>query len=367
MSRPVGFEPEHERWMRRALALAARGRGLASPNPLVGAVVVKDGVVVGEGYHRYDRVRHAEVIALEQAGERAAGADLYVTLEPCCHTGRTPPCVDAIIRAQVRRVFVATRDPNPQVQGRGVAELRRHGVEVRVGLLQEEAASLNRPFFFAMEHHRPWVTLKLAMTLDGCIAAWDGSSRWITGELSRRSVHRLRFEADAVLVGVGTVLVDDPSLDVRGVRRKRILKVILDSNLRIPSEARLFSSQDPVLIFHGPDVAGSERRRLAGRADLVGVRRLRGGLDWRRILEELDRRQIRHLLIEGGSRVATSLLAQVRPLELVLFFAPKLLGAEGVHGIGSLGKRTLADAPILEDMSVRRSGEDFVVRGLLRE
>lgn len=367
MSRSFAFEPEHEKWMRRALTLAARGRGLASPNPLVGAVVVKDGEAVGEGYHRYDRVRHAEVIALEKAGERAAGADLYVTLEPCCHTGRTPPCVGAIIRAQVRRVFVATRDPNPQVRGRGIAELRRHGVEVRVGLLEEEAQHLNRPFFFAMEHHRPWVTLKLAVTLDGRIAAWDGSSRWITGEVSRRAVHRLRFEADAVLVGIGTVLADDPSLDVRGVRRKRIVKVILDSHLRIPSAARLFSSGDPVLIFHGPDVAGSERRRLAARAELVGVRRFRGGLDWRRLLEELDRRQIRQLLVEGGSRVATSLLAQVRPLELVLFFAPKILGADGLQAVGSLGKRTLADALALGDVTVRRSGEDFVVRGLLGE
>ena len=362
-----GVTEQDEQWMRRALRLAARGKGLASPNPMVGAVVVRDGKVVGESFHRYDRVLHAEVAALKQAGEAARGADLYVTLEPCCHVGRTPPCIDCIIAAGVRRVFIATEDPNPQVRGRGIASLRREGIEVHVGLLREEAVRLNEAFFFAMEHGRPLVTLKLGLTLDGRIAAWDGSSRWITSEASRRKVHQMRFEADAVLVGIGTILADDPSLDVRGARRKRIQKVVLDSGLRTPPEARLFSSQDPVVIFHGPNAGGPDRRRLQSRADLVGVRRARYGLDWCRILEELHRRQIRHVVVEGGAHVATSLVAHVRPVRVALFYSPKFLGSEGLPCIRSLGKRPVTEALALKDVTWKRIGEDLMLTGVLRE
>jgi len=350
-------------YMKRACRLALRGTGRVSPNPLVGAVVVRNGVVVGEGYHLYERKDHAEVIALAQAGSKAKGADLYVNLEPCSHVGRTPPCVDSIIRAGVRRVFVAIRDPNHLVSGQGIAALRKQGIEVREGVCREEASRLNEKFLHFIQTRRPFVLLKLGMTLDGRIAAASGQSRWITGEQSRRVAHNLRFEYDAVLVGVNTVVADDPSLDTRGARRKPLTKVILDSELRTPQTARVFKSPGPVVIFFGPGASESHAPALRQAATLIPVTKTSDGLDWDCILRALGEQGVTSVLIEGGGRVAASAIRAGVVQKIAFFYAPKILGAEGISGIGRLGVRDLSDALQLADMRVKRLGSDFLVEG----
>lgn len=352
---------EHLRFMRQALRLAALGEGRASPNPMVGALVVRQGIIVGRGYHVYERRLHAEVVALEQAGPMAAGADLYVTLEPCCHHGRTPPCTEAILRSGVRRVFAAVSDPNPLVAGQGFQELRDAGIEVCEGLLEDTARRMNAGFFHSVRHRRPWVTLKLGMSLDGRIAAPDGSSKWITGEASRRDVQRLRYASDAVLVGIGTVLKDNPSLDVRWRRKKSILKVILDAGLRCPLDARLFESGDPVLVFSAASgKLGSAARSIPG-ATIVEVDEKGGELDWLSVLQELGRRQVRNLLVEGGSAVAGSLLRSGLANRVRFYIAPMILGGDAVAGLGALGLPDLGHAIRLEQFTLRRLGRDFVV------
>jgi len=355
------FKQDHRNWMKRALRLAARGKGLASPNPMVGAVVVRDGALVGEGYHLYAKRDHAEVLALRQAGDRSRGADLYVSLEPCAHVGRTPACAVAVAEAGIKRVFVAVGDPNPLVAGQGIEYLRRRGVEVEVGLCREAAARLNEAFFHFIQTGRPFVTLKLAMTLDGKIAASGGESKWITGPRSRRRVQKTRFASDAILVGIETLLVDDPSLNVRWKQGKRITKVILDSRLRCPVGARIFDSADPVIIFHGPSTSDEDRRRLQSQATLVEVGTGRAGLEWDAILAELGRRSIAGLLVEGGGRIAASVLGEGRVNRLNLFYASKILGSEGIDGIGPLGNRSLSDAISLSEFSVCRLGPDFLL------
>lgn len=353
--------------MRRALALARRGMGRTSPNPLVGAVVVRAGVVVGEGYHVYDQREHAESVALERAGRRARGSTLYVNLEPCTHYGRTPPCVDRIIEAGVSAVFVATRDPNRLVAGKGIRMLRSRGVAVSEGLCRQQARRLNEKFFYFIRHRRPFVLLKLALTLDGKIAAPGGESQWITGARSRKEAHRLRYEYDAVLVGVGTLLKDDPSLGIRWVRRRPTTRVILDSRLRTPAGARLFQLPDPVVIFHGPRASLKRKQALSCRgARLVCVQSAGKLLDWYEILDALGAMGITSLLVEGGSRVAASALRAGVAQKVTFFYAPRILGATGLCGVGDLGIETLQDALGLEQTSVKRLSPDFVVEGYLR-
>jgi diaminohydroxyphosphoribosylaminopyrimidine deaminase/5-amino-6-(5-phosphoribosylamino)uracil reductase len=353
--------------MRRALRLAARGYGRTNPNPMVGAVVVKSGEIVGEGYHIYAKQDHAEVIALRRAGRRARGADLYVTLEPCSHFGRTPPCVERIESAGIRRVLVAVEDPNPLVQGKGIRHLKDRGIQVEVGLCREEAARLNAAFFHFIVHRRPYVTLKLAMTLDGKIATRTGDSQWITGSRARHLVHRLRYGADAILVGIGTVRRDDPSLDVRWRRKNRITKVILDTGLQCPPGARLFESGDSVILFHRADLPESLGSALVGRAELIPASRGETGLDWREVLDELGRRNVVDLLVEGGARIATSLLASRMANRIDLFYGPMFVGADGLSGVGNLGTTHLTDSLRLADVRVRRLGEDIFVTGVLGE
>lgn len=351
--------------MKRALALARRGLGRSSPNPLVGAVVVRDGQVVGEGYHVFARRDHAEVVALRQAGLQASGADLYVTLEPCAHYGRTPPCTDRMIEAGIKRVFVATRDLNPRVKGKGIEALRAHGIEVHEGLLGEEAHRLNEAFFHYVQTGTPFVTLKLALTLDGKLATSSGQSQWITGPRARQQGHRLRYASDAILVGVETLLQDDPSLTVRWRRRNPITRVILDSRLRTPAEARLFLAPDPVLIFHA---RGSEAgaHPLGKKAELIPVQRREEGLDWEEILRELGRRNLISLLVEGGARVAATALKAGTVQKVVLFYGPRLLGSAGKSGVGDLGIRSLQEAFTLRELRLSRLGDDFKVEGYLQ-
>jgi len=355
--------------MARALEIASLARGKTSPNPLVGAVVVRDGVVVGEGYHLKAGAPHAEVHALRQAGERARGATLYVTLEPCCHYGKTPPCTGGIIKAGVTRVVVAVADPNPRVSGRGIQVLRQAGIAVETGVLEAEARRLNEAFFKHITSGHPFVTLKAAMSLDGKIATSSGESKWITGPESRSLVQRLRLENDAVLVGIGTVLADDPLLTVRlpGEDRKP-LRVVADSSLRIPLESRLVQTARD----HPTVVAGVEERCPAARREMLigrGVEvwelpEAHGMVDIRALLHALGSRDVVGLLLEGGSTLNASFLEAGAVDKYVFFVAPMIIGGSTAPGpFGGAGTAVLAGAPRLTALECRRAGADLVITG----
>ena len=348
-----------ERFMKRALRLSERARGQTSPNPLVGAVLVRDGQVVGEGYHRRAGAPHAEVVALDRAGARAEGAALYVTLEPCCHFGRTPPCVDRIIEQGVSEVVCALTDPDPRVSGRGIEKLREAGIEVRLGVLEEAARKTNEVYLKYITTGLPFVTLKLAQSLDGRIATGSGDSKWITGEKARRFVHRIRSQVDAVMVGMGTVIRDDPQLNVRWVKGKHPLKIILDSRLRMPLGAQLFGGERTILAT--TERSSEEQRRLVeGKGARVWILPERDGrVDLTEVMRKAGREGITSILIEGGSKVATSTLGAGVVDKLMIFIAPKLIGT-GTDAVGDLGIARIEEAIELEDVKLRRIGEDML-------
>ncbi|MCI0548132.1 MAG: bifunctional diaminohydroxyphosphoribosylaminopyrimidine deaminase/5-amino-6-(5-phosphoribosylamino)uracil reductase RibD [Candidatus Rokubacteria bacterium] len=356
------------RFMREALALAARGRGLTSPNPMVGALVVADGAVVGVGFHARAGGPHAEIEALAAAGDRARGATLYVTLEPCAHTGRTPPCVDAVLRAGIRRVVAATRDPNPRVNGAGLAALAAGGVETAVGCLGAEASALNRPFFTAMTRCRPHITWKCAMSLDGKIAAVDGVSRWITGPEARREAHRLRSESDAVVVGIGTALADDPALDVRleAPWPREPLRLVVDSAARLPLEARLIAAGAPARAMVAvTDTAPPERvAALEGAGvSVLRVKADRGRVDLADLCARLFALEVRAVVVEGGSTLAGSFVDAGLVDRVVCFVAPVLVGGAAALGaVGGAG-RPLGRALRLERLTARPVGADWLLEG----
>lgn len=356
------------RWMDHALAVAARGIGLTSPNPVVGAVLVRDGAVVGEGAHLRAGLPHAEAAALAAAGPGARGAICYVTLEPCAHHGRTPPCADALAAAGVARVVVACRDPNPLVDGRGVARLQAAGVAVEVGVREAEARALNRAFFCFVTLGRPHVTLKSAMTLDGKIAAWDGASRWITGEASRAEAHRMRFAADALLVGLGTVVQDDPELTVRlpGLPAREPFRVVTDSGLRIPADARLLAAGDPARAVVACVAPAPASIAAALRARGIQVLELPGDgerVDLRALLAALARMEVVGVLAEGGAELGAALLDAGLVDRVAFFVAPRLLGGRRAPGpLGGPGRR-LKEAVSLSMVSYRQIGEDLLVEG----
>ncbi len=361
--------PDDERFMARALELARRGLGLASPNPMVGAVVVSDGEVLGEGWHEGPGTDHAEVIALRRAGERARDATLYVTLEPCSHQGRTPPCAPQVIGAAVARVVVATGDPNPVVDGRGLATLRDAGVAVDVGVAREEGRRLIEAFAKAVTTGVPFVTLKMAASLDGRVAARDGSSRWITGPEARRDVHVLRAGADAVLVGAGTALADDPALTVRleGYGGRQPLRVVADASGRVPAGGRLFDATGgrPVLATT-ERAAAAVRGAWEERGGAVHVLPTDGsrGVSLPALLQTLRAcHGTQGVLIEGGPTLAWSAVRDGVVDRVVWYVAPKLLGGDG-DGFGSLmgeGVATIADALPLDIEAVERLGADLRV------
>jgi diaminohydroxyphosphoribosylaminopyrimidine deaminase/5-amino-6-(5-phosphoribosylamino)uracil reductase len=324
-------ENDDTRFMRRALRLAARGLGETNPNPMVGCVIVKGGRVVGEGFHARAGAAHAEVQALARAGARARGATLYTNLEPCAHHGRTPPCAPAIARAGIRRVVAAMRDPDPRVNGRGFAILRRAGIAVRAGVLEPEALQLNERFVVAARAGRPFVLLKVAMTLDGRIATSRGESRWITSAAQRRSARGLRRLHDAVAVGVGTVLADDPLLLPRPSVGRPFHRVVFDSRLRTPLRARLLrsSGRAPVWVLSAVRASARRRRLEAAGAAVLRASRGRGGISVRSALRTLWRRGIRSLMVEGGSELLGSFLAERLFDQVAIFRAPMLLGGRG--------------------------------------
>lgn len=351
------------RWMARAIALAAQARGRTAPNPMVGAVVVRDGELLAEGWHHAPGQAHAEVDALEKLGGRAPGATMYVNLEPCCHYGRTPPCTDAVLASGVRRVVVAMVDPDSRVSGRGITILRSHGVEVEVGLLEDEARALNAPYLSAVERRRPWVVLKAAATLDGRIASAAGESRWITGPEAREAGHRLRDTCDAVLVGSGTVLADDPALTTRIPGGRDALPVVLDGRLRTPAAAALFGGRRRALVLTGADTlatasGAAAAARLDG--DVVGIARdAEGRLSLGAALGELLARGVHSVLVEGGGALHRAFLDAGLADRVELFLAPRVL-AGGPGWVGgdpyalghAPGFRLIGAAPVGEDLNL---------------
>ena len=357
------------RLMRRVLALAAMGRGSTSPNPLVGAVVAKGSRIVGQGFHRKAGEPHAEIIALREAGRAARGATLYTNLEPCCHTGRTPPCVEEILSAGIERVVSSIRDPDPRVNGVGFRALRRRGVVIEVGLMKGEASYLNRAFTKFVKEGFPFVTLKGAASLDGRIATRSGESKWITSTEAREHARLLRREHDAVLVGIGTVLADDPRLTARPAsgHRSPLCRVVLDGHLRLPPRARLLSTLDegPVVVFAGPHAAPSRARRLEQRGATVERLAMRGGrLDLRGLLRHLAQKDVTRLLVEGGGEVHSSFLEEGLADRLVLYLAPRIIGGRDARAlVGGRGPERLSDAVTLSRPIAYRVGADLVVEG----
>ena len=360
--------------MTLALRLAAKGRGQTSPNPMVGALVVKNGHIVGGGYHHGPGQPHAEILALKQAGPRANGATLYVTLEPCCHLlKRTPPCVPAVIQSGVRRVVVAMADPNPSVKGRGVAAMRRAGIRVTTAVAKEDAAQLNCAYLHWVKTGRPYVILKAGMTLDGKVATAKGESRWITGPLARQEAHRLRSQIDAVVVGVGTVLKDNPTLMARRfdgsfrLARRQPLRVVVDSRLRTLPTATVCGKQDQAkTLIVTTSLASPSRRRPFERAgvEVISVALKNGRVSFSALLKMLGKRAITSVLIEGGSTVNASALREKLVNHVVLYLAPTLMGGQDAKGvIGDRSPKRLAQVLALRHVTVRRIGRDLVVEG----
>ena len=355
--------------MREALRLASNGRGRTSPNPMVGAVLVKDGRIVGAGWHRKAGTEHAEIHALRMAGDLARGATLYVTLEPCSHTGRTGPCAQAVIEAGVRRVVAAMEDPNPLVRGNGFQMLREGGVEVSCGLLEEEARRLNEAFVVWVTEKRPFVTLKMAMTLDGKTATAGGESKWITGEAARLRGHVLRDENDAILVGIGTVLADRPSLTTRLPEGdgKNPLRVILDSKARTPLDVSMLKDgAAPVLIATTEGAPEENLRRLREAGAEILTAGQGPSVDLPVLLRKLGERDICSLLVEGGSTVHFSFLSAGLADKVCAFIAPMLVGGrDAVPAVGGDGFSRLAVAARLTDIKTEMVGKDFCMSGYI--
>ena len=351
--------------MEHALDLARKGVGLASPNPTVGCVIVKDGAILGEGFHQYEWKDHAEIVALKQAGERARGATLYVTLEPCNHTGRTGPCTEAIITAGISRVVAAMEDPNPKTRGAGFGRLRAAGVEVESGLLEVEAQSLNEAFSHWITTQKPFVTLKSALTLDGQLALpkpRKGNKReWITSEESRAEVHRMRHASDALLTGIGTILADDPLLTDRSglPRRRRLLRVILDTRLRLSPKSRIVQTSDEDLLVYTSALLKSPKARKLQNAgvELIEVKRSRSGLDLSAVFKDLGRRDILSVLLEAGPHLNAVALSAGLVNKLVLFYAPKIAGDPRVPFVNS-GANAI---PSMRVSTIRQIGPDVAV------
>ncbi len=360
-------------YMNQALDLAEKGRGRTSPNPMVGAVVVQNGKVVGRGYHEAAGEPHAEVNALNQAGEQARGADLYVTLEPCNHQGRTPPCTQRIIEAGVGRVVMAMADPNPDVKGGGAACLRDQGIEVVEDVGVERARRINEAFIKYVQTRRPFVILKCAATLDGRIAARTGDAKWITGERSRAYVHQLRHAADAILVGIGTVRADNPSLTARleNEKTKDPVRVILDTHLSIDPQARVLTlpSEAPTIVAAGEAAAASDQKK---RIQQQGARVIttpldKGRIDLKALMRQLGAMAITSVLIEGGGGVIASALAAGIVDKICFFYAPKLLGGDdGVPICRGRGPERIQDCIRVAEVATRRFDDDIMIEGYIQ-
>jgi len=365
--------------MQHALALARKGIGLASPNPMVGCVIVREGQIVGEGFHQYEWRDHAEIVALKSAGDKARGSTLYVTLEPCNHTGRTGPCTEGIIAAGVQRVVAAMDDPNPVNSGRGFERLRSTGIEVFTGVCEEEARRLNEAFACWVRTKKPFVTLKSALTLDGQLALPQSqkkfgkspdkrsSDAWITSEESRAEVHRMRHSSDALLTGIGTILADDPLLTDRSglPRRKRLLRAVLDSKLRLSPKSRIVkTSDDDLVVFTALALTSARARKLQGAGvEVVRTKARNGRIDLAPVLSELGRREILSVLLEAGAALNGAALAAGIVNKLFLFYAPKIAGENRVP----FALSSKLSLPPLRDVRTQQFGPDIAIEAYLQD
>lgn len=340
MAKPSGSE----HYMRMAIALALKAEGMTSPNPIVGAVIVKGGKIVGKGFHKKCGGAHAEINALREAGSKARGATMYVTLEPCDHYGRTPPCTDSIIKSGIKRVVYGMKDPNPITNGGGIRRLRRSGIEVSGPVLEDEVRSINRPFIKFVTKNMPFVTLKLAESLDGKIAARTGDSKWITSEAARAYVHDLRAKVDAVMVGKNTFIKDDPTLLSRSKGARQPVRVVVGGQSKIPWTAKLLATKDESDVYFAS--AGKER------------------VDLKKLLEALASKGIVSVLVEGGGELAASLLKDGLVDRVMFFIAPKIIGGRSaVTGVEGDGARNVRDAVSVKNIKVRRFGDDILIEG----
>ncbi|MGZ3592791.1 MAG: bifunctional diaminohydroxyphosphoribosylaminopyrimidine deaminase/5-amino-6-(5-phosphoribosylamino)uracil reductase RibD [Syntrophales bacterium] len=359
-----------EFYMKRALSLARRGEAWVTPNPMVGAVIVKKGRIIGEGYHQKFGGNHAEINAINDVGEPIKGATIYINLEPCTHYGKTPPCIERVIAAKPARVVIGTPDANPVVAGKGIEALKRHGIKTTVGVLEESCKELNEKFFKFMRTGIPFVTLKFAQSIDGRIATASGHSRWISSGQSLKFAHALRSHHDAVLVGLGTLSKDDPELTVRLVRGRNPLRIVADSHLRMSLEARILKDQDKAktMVVTTNNADREKRARLEDLGiEVVTVdtdedRRV----DLMRLLMELGKRNISSVLVEGGAAIITSILAEQLPDRIVIIIAPKIVG-KGLDAIGDLGIKSISESLILAYRKIRRLGDDLIIDGRIEK
>lgn len=357
-----------KRYMRMALRLALKGAGRTSPNPMVGAVLVRGRKVIATGYHQRVGGDHGEIVALKRAGEKARGATLYLNLEPCNHQGRTPPCTLSLIQSRVKRVVVGMVDPNPLVSGKGIRRLRQAGIQVRVGLLQDECRKLNEAFSKYITRRIPFVILKLAVSLDGRIATSTGDSRWVTGSVSRRYVHQLRNRVDAVLVGAGTVLADDPKLTCRLPGGRDPWRVVLDGRLRIPLKAQLLRQRGPEksIVVTGPRAPIKKVeaiRRYGARVWNLPLRE--GRIPFAAPLKRLGKMGLLSVMIEGGATTASWALKEGVVDKFFFFYAPKIIGGDGREVIDTLGVRKMSHCKKVRAMELKKLGKDFLVSGYL--
>jgi len=358
-----------EQYMEQALAIAQYAIGRTSPNPMVGAVVVRDGRVVGQGWHRRAGTPHAEIHALQQAGELAQGGTLYVTLEPCSHYGRTGPCVKAVIAAGIQKVVVAMTDPNPLVAGRGITQLGDAGIEVVEGVLADKSAKMNEIFIKWISTQMPFVVLKSAMSLDGKIAAHTGHSQWITGGKSRERVHELRDRCDAILVGIGTVLADNPSLTTRlPIPGKHPLRIIVDSRARTPLDAQVVTDGLPTVIVVTPQAPQGKLDALRARGiEVLSIKAKQGVVDLPQLFKTLGQRGITSILVEGGATLNAAVLTENLVDKIHWFIAPKIIGGKDAPGpVGGIGVTDVNHAKLFEDISMETIGEDILISAYLR-
>jgi diaminohydroxyphosphoribosylaminopyrimidine deaminase/5-amino-6-(5-phosphoribosylamino)uracil reductase len=356
-------------FMQKALKLASKGRGTTSPNPMVGAVIVKEGKIIAADHHKKPGSPHAEILALKKAGAQAKGATLYVNLEPCCHIEKkTPPCTKSIIKAGIKKVVIAMIDPNPQVSGKGIEELKKAGIKIETGIMMEEAKRLNEAFIKYITKKVPFVILKIAQSLDGKIATSTGESKWITGKKAREYVHKLRNEVDAVLVGIGTVKKDNPSLTCRIPGGRNPYRVIVDTSLSIPLTAKVLRHNDGKTLIAATKSSSREKiNRIVSMGCRVIMTRERAGMvDLKHLLKELGRLEITSLMIEGGSLINASALSNKIVDKVILFIAPKIIGGkDAIPSIGGKSPALLKDAFKIKDLQIKTMGKDIVVEGYI--
>lgn len=378
---------EDEKYMNIALGLAKKGLGKTNPNPCVGTVIVKNDKIIAKGFHKKAGLPHAEIIALRKAGKKANGAFFYVTLEPCNHFGRTPPCTDAIIKAGAKKVIIGTKDPNPINFGKGIKKLNRFGIKTRTGILEKECKKLNEVFTKYVTKKIPFVTIKVAQSLDGKIATNRGESRWITGASARRYVHKLRSQVDAILVGVNTVLKDDPLLTCRHFKSHHVttsvrseaepprrgqgrqpIKIIVDSELKTPMRARIFSKESPapVIIATTKNAKKDRINKFKGKYTIIKTPSKNGNVDLKYLMEELAKRQISHVLVEGGGSVIASFLKEKLADKVLIFIAPKIIGGKDAPtSVEGEGIKKIDNAIQLKDVEFKKIGKDFLIEGYL--